>query len=79
MAIVNSYDGCPWAFNYPSFQGMCKSTADYTFSSWEANIDTLDFNENYMVMAGNIETSGRKSFFPADDVQEVLCESTNCN
>ena len=77
--MTTTWTACQNSFVYPTFQGMCKPTAEFPFSKWKAEMNSADFNENYMVMVGKIVTSGRSTFWPADDIQEVLCEGTNCS
>ena len=69
---------------YPTALGLSKATADYGFTQWQITPLSLDFNEYftvstvYLLDANMGDRANPTSFWPANDIETVLCEGVGC-
>ena len=54
------------------------SKSGFVFNSASPRVYGIDITDDYAVSAGIVEYGGTTSFWPAQDVENDMCEGTGC-
>ena len=63
---------------YPTAFGLSAKTADYSFTDWQMTPLSTDFNEYFTITTGMLNQQTLIGFWPANDIETVLCEGVGC-